>query len=166
MLAVFLSAAALAVAAPTIAQCKYCAFESRSFEQLVLIPCSKSPSKYHQAYEVPDRPPYTCAFCDTQSQSFKQLVLSLCRKSSRGYHEARRGEEQSFHFVASLYSASVTGLSHISSPLKTLSIAFSFQVIKFYRELHRARILLLKISKPEVTLATTIKPGLGSTEPS
>jgi hypothetical protein len=60
MLAVFLSAAALAVAAPSLAWCKWCGSSFTSLTQLLASPCSRSPSRKHEPYEGVARQ-FTCA---------------------------------------------------------------------------------------------------------
>ncbi|MDR2482911.1 MAG: hypothetical protein LBD08_04680, partial [Treponema sp.] len=67
--------------------CSFCAAESSNFTQLVTTACSRSPSKYHYAYEGAEKASYTCKYCGTESRSFKQLVLSPCNKSPRKYHD-------------------------------------------------------------------------------
>jgi hypothetical protein len=108
MLAVFLSTTALAFAAPSLAQCKWCGSSFASLSQLLASPCSRRPSRKHEPYEGAARQFYLCKYCAFESRSFEQLVLSPCSKSPSKYHQAYEGPDRPPYTCALLRASSMT----------------------------------------------------------
>ena len=62
--------------------CKWCGTSSyTNLQQLLASPCSKSPTRKHEAYGGASRRFYVCQYCATESANFTQLVTSACSKS-------------------------------------------------------------------------------------
>jgi hypothetical protein len=67
--------------------CKYCGDYHVTIADLTTMPCTKSPTGYHQPYEGEDKPTYVCKYCGSSSRSIENLTRGSCSASPNRYHQ-------------------------------------------------------------------------------
>ena len=67
--------------------CKYCGREEKDLKVLVKDNCTKSPTRYHVAYDGNNINPFVCRHCGREEKDLKVLVKGNCTKSPTRYHE-------------------------------------------------------------------------------